>query len=121
MACTKLIECAALVRAVRSGELDELQIPVAPLDILAQQIVAISASDEFGEDDLFALARSAFPYRALDRKDFDAVIEMLSESAISMKSFTPSKRSTGSPLSAFATRVGAIVSSSWPALFKFPD
>src|SRR5207237_7087840 len=74
----ELIECAALVRAIRSGELDELQIPNAPLDILAQQIVAISASDEFAEDDLFALVRSAFPYRSLDRKAFDAVIDMLS-------------------------------------------
>src|SRR5882672_11171289 len=75
----ELIECAALVSAIRSGELDALQIPDAPLDILAQQIVAVAASDEFAEDDLFALARSAFPYRSLARKDFDAVIEMLSE------------------------------------------
>src|SRR5207248_6047363 len=75
----ELIECAALVSAIRSGELDELQIPDAPLDILAQQIVAACASEEFTEDDLFALVTSAYSYRNLPRKDFDAVIEMLSE------------------------------------------
>jgi ATP-dependent Lhr-like helicase len=75
----ELIECAALVRAIRSGELDELQIPSAPLDVLAQQIVAAAACEDFAEDDLFAFVRSAYPYRALSRKDFDAIIEMLSE------------------------------------------
>ena len=55
----ELIECAALVRAIRRGELDRLEIPKAPLDILAQQIVAMSACEEFAEDDLFALVRRA--------------------------------------------------------------
>ncbi len=75
----ELIECAALVRAIRKGELDRLEIPQAPLDILAQQIVAMAACEDFDEDDLFARVRSAAPYRALSRRDFDAVIEMLSE------------------------------------------
>jgi len=75
----ELIECAALVRAIRRGELDALEIPKAPLDILAQQIVAASACEDFLEDDLFALARHAWPYRDLTRRDFDAVLEMLSE------------------------------------------
>jgi ATP-dependent Lhr-like helicase len=75
----ELVECAALIRAIRSGELDELQIPDAPLDVLAQQIVAAAACEDFTEDDLFALARSTYSYRALTRKDFDAIIEMLSE------------------------------------------
>jgi ATP-dependent Lhr-like helicase len=75
----ELIECAALVRAIRRGELDRLEIPKAPLDILAQQIVAASACEEFAEDDLFALVRRAYPYRDLDRADFDAVVTMLSE------------------------------------------
>ena len=75
----ELIECAALVRAIRRGELDRLEIPKAPLDILAQQIVAMSACEEFAEDDLFALVRRAAPYRYLDRADFDAVVSMLSE------------------------------------------
>src|SRR5579872_7257109 len=75
----ELIECAALLRAIRRGELDRLEIPKAPLDILAQQIVAMAACEEFAEDDLFALIRRAYPYRDLDRADFDAVVNMLSE------------------------------------------
>jgi ATP-dependent Lhr-like helicase len=74
-----LIECAALVRAIRAGELDKLEIPSAPLDILAQQVVAEVACREYGEDELFELVRRAFPYRNLERGAFDAVIEMLSE------------------------------------------
>ncbi len=75
----ELIECAALVRAIRAGELDRLEIPKAPLDILAQQIVATVASGEWGEDDLFRLVRRASPYQDLDRCQFETVIEMLSE------------------------------------------
>ncbi len=75
----ELIECGALVRAIRHGELDRLQIPEAPLDVLAQQIVAACAADDWQEDDLFALVRGAFPYRNLPRKDFDEIVAMLSE------------------------------------------
>jgi ATP-dependent Lhr-like helicase len=75
----ELVECAALVRAIRAGELDKIEIPSAPLDILAQQIVAACAADEWGEDELLALVRSAYPYRDLARSDFDAVVEMLSD------------------------------------------
>jgi ATP-dependent helicase Lhr and Lhr-like helicase len=75
----ELIECAALVRSIRSGQLDRLEIPKAPLDILAQQIVAETAARDWQEEDLFALVRSTYPYRDLDRKRFDGIIEMLSE------------------------------------------
>ena len=75
----ELIECAALVRSIRSGELDRLEIPTAPLDILAQQIVAETAARDWQEEDLYALVRGTYPYRDLDRKHFDAIIEMLSE------------------------------------------
>ncbi len=75
----ELIECAALVRAIRAGHLDRTEIPAAPLDILAQQIVAMAACEEFGEDELFDFVRGAYPYRDLDRSAFDAVVEMLSE------------------------------------------
>ncbi len=74
-----LLECAALVRAMRSGELDAIEIPEAPLDILAQQMVAACAAGDWKEDELFALVRRAYPYRNLSRTDFDAVVEMLSE------------------------------------------
>ena len=75
----ELIECAALVRGIRRGELDQLEIPKAPLDILAQQIVAACASEDLLEDELFAMVRRAWPYRDLDQRDFNSVLEMLSE------------------------------------------
>ncbi len=75
----ELLECAALVRAIRQGTLDQITVPPAPLDILAQQIVAASASQTWTEEDLFALCRRAFPYRTLSRDDFDAVVRMLAD------------------------------------------
>ncbi len=75
----ELLEAMALIRAVRSGTLDRIEMPTAPLDILAQQIVASVACEDFGEDELFALCREAWPYRDLQRTDFDAVVGMLSE------------------------------------------
>ena len=75
----ELVECAALVRAVKAGRLDRLFPPVAPLDILSQQIVAEAACEPWREDDLFELFRKAAPYSELDRNDFDEIVEMLSE------------------------------------------
>ncbi len=102
-----LMECAALVRAIKLGDLDRLMIPEAPLDVLAQQIVATCASasgdgprrpldsgddiestragapaphgDGWDEEELFALVRRAYPYRELKRETFDSILEMLSE------------------------------------------
>jgi ATP-dependent Lhr-like helicase len=74
-----LVECAALLDCVRRGELDALRFPVAPLDVLAQQIVAEVASREWGEDDLFTLVRGATPFATLERARFDAVLRMLAE------------------------------------------
>ena len=82
-----LIECAALVRALRGGapaaDLEALQVPAWPRDILAQQIAAAVASSDtpegWGEDELFALARRAWPYRDLPRPEFNALLELLSE------------------------------------------
>jgi ATP-dependent Lhr-like helicase len=81
----ELIECAALVRALRQGELDRLEIPDSPLDILAQQIVAMCACEEWHEDDLFQVVRRAYPYRDLARQDFDALLEILSEGITSRR------------------------------------
>ncbi len=75
----ELLECAALVRAIHAGELDRLEIPPAPLDILAQQIVAACACEEWSEEELFALVRRTYPYRELARADFEAIVAMLSE------------------------------------------
>ncbi len=76
----ELCEAAALLDAVRRGELDRVRIPEAPLDILAQQIVAATAAEgEWTEDALFELFRRAYPYRHLTRKAFDDVVEMLAK------------------------------------------
>src|SRR6266705_3219444 len=75
----ELIECAALVRAAHERQLDRLIIPAHPLDILAQQIVATVACEEWQEDALFETVRGAYPYRDVSRKDFDAVVQMLAE------------------------------------------
>ncbi len=75
----ELVECAALVRAVRKGRLDRVYPPEAPLDILAQQIVAEAAAEDWREDDMFALVRSAWPFKDLSREDFDEVVDMLGE------------------------------------------
>jgi ATP-dependent Lhr-like helicase len=75
----ELIECAALVNSIRSGQLDRLEIPKAPLDILAQQIVAETAARDWQEDDLYRLVRGTYSYRDLDRKQFDRIIAMLSD------------------------------------------
>ncbi len=74
-----LLECAATVRAIRQGDLDVLQIPVSPLDILAQQIVAMCSCEDWDEDALFACVRGAYPYRDLKREDYDRILEMLSQ------------------------------------------
>lgn len=75
----ELVQCAAAVRAVRAGELDRVILSRTPLDILAQQAVAIAAAGEVGEEALWSLVRRAYPYRDLSREDFEAVLAMLSE------------------------------------------
>jgi ATP-dependent Lhr-like helicase len=75
----ELVECAAIIDSVRRGELDRLEIPEKPLDILAQQIVAAVAAEEWTEQDLFAMIRRAYPYRNLEREQFDGIVRMLAE------------------------------------------
>src|SRR6058998_2441901 len=75
----ELVECVAALRCVRRGELDCLQIPEKPLDILAQQIVACAACEDWQEQALFDLMRSGYPYRKLARQEFDEVVRMLAE------------------------------------------
>ena len=74
-----LVECAALLDSVRRGELDRLTIPDQPLDVLAQQIVAEVAAQDWPEAALYDRLRRAWPYRALTRDDFTAVVHMLAE------------------------------------------
>ena len=74
-----LVECAALLDSVRRGELDRLRIPEKPLDVLAQQIVAEVAAREWDEGKLFELFRGAYPFRSLERAEFDEVVRMLAD------------------------------------------
>ncbi len=73
----ELIECAALIRAIRAGVLDHIDVPPAPLDVLAQQIVAAAATQAWDETELYELCRRAMPYRDLTRATFDSVVKML--------------------------------------------
>jgi len=72
-----LVECVALLSALGQGELDQIRLPDAPLDVLAQQIVAEVSGREWSVDELFACFRRAWPYRSLDRQDFLAAVDML--------------------------------------------
>src|SRR5262245_7102867 len=74
-----LIECVALLRAIRHGDLDLIVFQESPQDVLAQQIVAEASCREYTEDELFTLIRNAWPYRTLERGHFDAVVAMLAD------------------------------------------
>ncbi len=70
----QLVECAALLAGVRAGRLDSVRPPKAPLDILAQQLVAECAAERWGVDDLFDLVRRAAPYAELSRGEFEETL-----------------------------------------------
>jgi ATP-dependent Lhr-like helicase len=110
----ELIECGALVHAMRNGAMDALHIPVAPLDVLAQQLVATCAGDDWNVDELFALVRSAQPYRDLPRNDFDAVMAMLSDGIATSRgrsgAFLHHDRVNGRVRSRRGSRMAAIMS-----------
>src|SRR6185503_4934241 len=73
-----LVECAVVTRRMRDGEIEETRVPKNALDVLSQQVVAACATDDWQTDDLYALVRRAYPYRALPRAQFDGVLDMLS-------------------------------------------
>ncbi len=72
----ELVEAVALLDSVRAEELDRIPQPEKPLDILAQQVVAACVPESRGEEELFESFRSAWPYRALERAEFDAVVAL---------------------------------------------
>ena len=74
-----LVECTALLLAVRAGQLDVLHVPVGSLDVLAQQIAAEVACRECDETELYDLIRRAQPFEGLAHEDFMAVVRMLGE------------------------------------------
>ncbi|MBY0550811.1 MAG: DEAD/DEAH box helicase [Candidatus Obscuribacterales bacterium] len=75
----ELIESAATIRAIHARKLDTIIIPEAPLDILAQQIVAACASQEWKEAKLFDLVKGAYPYKNLTITQFNEVLESLAD------------------------------------------
>jgi len=73
-----LLECAAAVRAIRHGRLDEVEIPAGCLDVAAQQIVAIAAEeDEIGEADLLRLLRGAYNFAEFDRASLAHLLDQM--------------------------------------------
>lgn len=72
-----LLECASLIKSINEGDLDRLVIPKVSLDVMCQQIIAACATRDWREDDLFDLVKRAYPYRDLNRVEFDSVVEML--------------------------------------------
>ena len=74
-----LLEQAALIRKMRAGELDRLEIPHEPIDVLMQQIVAMVSAEPWEEETLYTILRRAHPYRTLTREHFSKLLELLSE------------------------------------------
>ena len=74
-----LVEQAALIRAMKAGDLDRLEVPPCPLDILMQQIVAMCAAEPWQEDDLYAVVRRAYPYTELTREQFEELLCLLAD------------------------------------------
>jgi ATP-dependent helicase Lhr and Lhr-like helicase len=74
-----LVEQAALVRKMRAGELDHLEIPQQPTDVLMQQIVAACGAEPWEEEALYNTLRRAYPYRNLTREGFNELITLLTE------------------------------------------
>ncbi|MEE2776546.1 MAG: DEAD/DEAH box helicase, partial [Acidobacteriota bacterium] len=73
----ELVEAVALCAAIKAGHLDRLEIPERPLDILAQQIVACVACEDWDESELYETLTRAYPFRRLDRSDYDEIVAML--------------------------------------------
>lgn len=73
----ELVECAALIRAIHRGNLDEILIPQRPQDILAQQIIAEVSAQEWDVDSLYQRCTRAYPYRHLSGTAFDEVVALL--------------------------------------------
>ncbi len=82
----ELVECAAVVRAIRQGQLETIEIPTAPRDILVQHIIAEVAAQEWDVQALYNLCRSAYPYRDLSWKAFESFIQLIADG------FVPGRR-----------------------------
>ena len=79
LALDDLLESTALLHAIERGELDRIRVPEAPLDALAQQIVAEVSCQEWSLDALYERLRRARPYQALSLRRFEQIVQMLAE------------------------------------------
>ena len=82
----ELVECAAVVQAIRQGQLETIQIPTAPIDILIQHIIAEVAAQEWDVQVLYKICRSAYPYRDLSWEQFESLIQLIADG------FVPGRR-----------------------------
>ena len=73
-----LLSTAAITRAMQEGAVEATRVPANPLDVLAQQLVAVCTEGPRSVDSLFALVRRAAPYAKLPRSQFEGVLDMLS-------------------------------------------
>ncbi len=73
-----LLGCAAAALHIQRGDVESTFYPKNPLDVLAQQVVAITSDGEIGEEELFELVRSAAPFSDLHRAAYEGVLDMLS-------------------------------------------
>jgi len=85
----ELVACAGLLHAVRHGQLDQTRVPIAPLDILAQQLVAIAADETLTAEALWLYVRGAEPYRELSREQFDAALALHSQGRLALLHHDP--------------------------------
>ncbi|MFI6346262.1 ATP-dependent helicase [Streptomyces sp. NPDC050560] len=72
-----LVQSAVVTERMRQGAIEALRVPANPLDVLAQQLVAMTAMDTWQVDDLLALVRRAAPFASLPESAFTAVLDML--------------------------------------------
>lgn len=80
-----LVECAALVRAMRAGALDRLEIPGCPLDVLMQQIIAACAAEPWDEDALYRVLTRALPYASLEHQEYGEILDLLTDGVVSAR------------------------------------
>ncbi|MBA2951315.1 ATP-dependent helicase [Streptomyces himalayensis] len=72
-----LVQAAVVTERMRTGAIESLRVPANPLDVLAQQLVAMTAMDTWQVDDLLAMVRRAAPFASLPESAFTAVLDML--------------------------------------------
>ena len=83
----EVFECQAAIADIRSSLLDDPPDHPGGLDVLAQHCVGMAIADPFHADDLYAEVREAFPYRNLEREDFDQVLEFLTTGGYALKAY----------------------------------